>query len=548
MKKVLLLLSISGLIAMGLAPGANAGAMADKNQPTQSLSINENVLVSTMPPAIFGSTNPNDEHSYMLCSTFDDAVCSAATSINFFNHLVPCGAEASVDCVKSLWAVDPAGNRVEATFVKYVDEENPSHHDAIPSLGIPLGKGLGGIWNIPGVKNSAGTTTYLLDAALNGWIEGSGPITSRRLNTTIFSAAFTPVDEKPDPQNDTHSIAVSAGPDHGLGANGFGNALGGICAGHAPKICYAKVDFPTGYRFGFSISVTKPFQGWFHGRFFAPSITLTTGSQQIVSVEAEPVIVPTLEVSAPTASLPTALSDYLFNGRVFGMGGGKIIAESSGQDSFDLASLFLPLAKDTASSSNSYWSFKTLNWNQSMGNVQKCTANDGGVSGVVTTNALVYSAGPPAFNQSTNSLDYKLLSPHYQADGKPAIGTYDLLLRSSVARCIYGFSSAPLKASIEIVSNDGNAQIASTTLVEEKGWLKMSAKGFGYSNPTIKVTLTQDAPVVVPAPAPSIAPPTAPATVVKPVIKQLTITCTKGKSTKKVTAAKPVCPKGYVKK
>jgi hypothetical protein len=31
-------------------------------------------------------------------------------------------------------------------------------------------------------------------------------------------------------------------------------------------------------------------------------------------------------------------------------------------------------------------------------------------------------------------------------------------------------------------------------------------------------------------------------------LKKITITCTKGKTIKKVTALKPVCPKGYVKK
>ena len=34
----------------------------------------------------------------------------------------------------------------------------------------------------------------------------------------------------------------------------------------------------------------------------------------------------------------------------------------------------------------------------------------------------------------------------------------------------------------------------------------------------------------------------------KPVVKKITITCVKGKTTKKVTAIKPVCPKGYTKK
>ena len=554
MRKIIALLFGSVLVVTG-SVAAFAGAMPDKNWPTQSLSISDNILVSTMPDAIFGSTNPSDEHTYKLCDTFDDATCSAATSINFFNHLSPCTSVMTVDCVKSVWATDASGNKTEGQFVKYVDAENPSHYAQIPSLGIPLGKGLGGIWNIPGIKNAAGTSTYLLDVSLNGRIDGTGSLANRNVNFGGgLAATFTPVEEKADPQNDTHSIAVSATADHGLGANGFGNAMNGTCAGHEPKLCYAKADFPTGYRFGFSMSVTHGFAGWFHGRFFAPNITISNGAQQVITVEADPVIVPSLEVSAPTASLPKALSDYIFSGRTFGMGGGKIIGESSNADTFDLATLFLPIAKDTATTSNSFWSFRTLQWDQNSGDVQRCSASDGGVSGVVTTNALVYSAGPPAFNSATSSLDYKLLSPHFQADGQPAVGTYDLLLRSTVARCIYKFTSAPVKASVEIVSNDGNAQIASTVLSEANGWLKMSAKGFSYSNPTIKVKLTQDAPVPVATPSPSASPSATPAaqassTPVAPKVPaKSTILCVKGKTTKSVTAVKPTCPAGYKKK
>ena len=41
----------------------------------------------------------------------------------------------------------------------------------------------------------------------------------------------------------------------------------------------------------------------------------------------------------------------------------------------------------------------------------------------------------------------------------------------------------------------------------------------------------------------------APAPILKPVAaKKMTITCVKGKVVKKVTAVKPVCPKGYKKK
>jgi hypothetical protein len=61
----------------------------------------------------------------------------------------------------------------------------------------------------------------------------------------------------------------------------------------------------------------------------------------------------------------------------------------------------------------------------------------------------------------------------------------------------------------------------------------------------VKIKLSQEPEVVVtptPTPTPT---PTASA---KPVVKKITITCIKGKTSKKVTAIKPKCPTGYKKK
>jgi len=78
-------------------------------------------------------------------------------------------------------------------------------------------------------------------------------------------------------------------------------------------------------------------------------------------------------------------------------------------------------------------------------------------------------------------------------------------------------------------------------LSESNGWLHLSANGFQFSNPSIQVKLSQDAPapVATPTPAPIVAPVTPAKT---------TITCIKGKISKLITAVKPVCPMGYQKK
>ena len=171
--------------------------------------------------------------------------------------------------------------------------------------------------------------------------------------------------------------------------------------------------------------------------------------------------------------------------------------------------------------------------------IQQCSAKNDGLSGVVTTNSLVYNAGPPAFDKESQNLNYKVLSPHYTSTGEIAKGTYDLILSSSVARCIYGFTTAPIQANLTILSEDGSPQVATQVINERNGWLTLSAAGFTYSSPTIKVKLTQEAPA--PTPTPTATTPT----VVK---KSVTITCVKGKTSKKVTGLSPKCPSGYKKK
>jgi hypothetical protein len=83
--------------------------------------------------------------------------------------------------------------------------------------------------------------------------------------------------------------------------------------------------------------------------------------------------------------------------------------------------------------------------------------------------------------------------------------------------------------------------VATTVVSEKNGWVYLSAANFEFSTPVIKAKLTQD--VVEPAST------SKPSQTKKPsVAKKTTITCVKGKTTKKVTALSPKCPSGFKKK
>jgi hypothetical protein len=210
----------------------------------------------------------------------------------------------------------------------------------------------------------------------------------------------------------------------------------------------------------------------------------------------------------------------------------KHINANFSKSSMDNFLLWLPVAKDKAAAMPTQWRLGTMSDNGS-GQVRECLDKEKSLAGVVTTNSTMYIDGPPTFSDGT--LDYKVASTHYEADGATVFkGTYELIMSSSVARCIYKFTAAPISATVSITSENGEANTATTVINEKNGWLKLGAYGFTFSSPTVKVKLTQEkvgpmATATVPA-------------------KKNSITCVKGKTSKKVTAVNAKCPAGYKKK
>jgi hypothetical protein len=188
---------------------------------------------------------------------------------------------------------------------------------------------------------------------------------------------------------------------------------------------------------------------------------------------------------------------------------------------------WIPYIQDTATANVSKWTVRSLS-DSEMQSTGQCLTNNQQLNGLVMTNATQYSSGPPTFNRAEGSLNYQVAAPHYTSGGNVFLGTYDLIMRSEVARCIYGFSKAPLNASISVIDNEGVTTTATKLVSERDGWLRIAAYGFGFSNPIIKVKLTQSGSKGVKA-------------------KKTTITCKKGKSTKRATGNSPRCPSGYKK-
>jgi hypothetical protein len=161
-------------------------------------------------------------------------------------------------------------------------------------------------------------------------------------------------------------------------------------------------------------------------------------------------------------------------------------------EGFEQLELLTDVIGDKAGWAPWMWRVRTLS-DDEMNKAGKCLTTGDGVKGIVTTNATVYGSGPPSFNTTTGSLDYKVAAPHFTRTGDVFKGAYNLIMRSDVARCFYNFTSAPVKADISVIEATGTEGKATTSIKEENGWLTLSASGFSHSAPTVRAKLSQDA-------------------------------------------------------
>jgi hypothetical protein len=158
-----------------------------------------------------------------------------------------------------------------------------------------------------------------------------------------------------------------------------------------------------------------------------------------------------------------------------------------------------------------------------------------GTSGdmVVSSNG-VCDLSTPVWNAENKEFAWTAAAPHFAADGvTPNMGFYKAVIPAADAKLLWGLENpndAAKALSIQVVTTDVGSTSAVATIGVKSGKIIIDVSGFGYSRPKLKIALKKSW---------------------KPAMTMLnktTITCTMGKSVKKITAVKPTCPKGYQKK
>lgn len=477
-----------------------------------------------------------------------------------YNSLLSsCSVTITTDCVTSLTVTKDDGTTFAGTPSSEFTSYNPQGFIGDTSVNLPT-SGSSFVYDIPGLPH-AGGTKYLVVAQIDGRKEKlATKFSDPNLQLGIFAVSFingnyeaniTPSDLNPGGRgSNDEPVPLSIGRNHPHLEQ---------CVQQSKTQCAIPHPLPLESTFTVNIKLSSKINGWLHGRVRNASALLTSnpdGSTQF-QVSAKPVTVPMVGLFAKRNELTPELTEFYTNVKK-PMGGTGLCRDFNetpqclrqqtgfGDEGMKEFLLWLAMMKEKAIAAPTQWSIRTIS--DGGGLDLSCYRNNKSVSGIVMTNATNYISGPPVFNQTTQTLDYKVAAPHFLPSGEVFRGTYDLLIDSKVARCLYGFSNAPIQATVSVISADGVEQSSTTAVSEKDGWLQLTASGFTFSNPTLRVKMQQAAQPIQSNIAKS-STNSAPVAAAKPITKSLqkVISCKKGKSLRKISGINPKCPSGYKK-
>ncbi len=155
-----------------------------------------------------------------------------------------------------------------------------------------------------------------------------------------------------------------------------------------------------------------------------------------------------------------------------------------------------------------------------------------GTSGdmVVSSNG-VCDLSTPVWNAEAKEFSWVAAAPHFAPDGTTLnYGFYKAVIPAADAKLLWGLDNVndAVKAlSVQVSTVEGGTSSAVATVGVKSGKIIIDISGFQYSRPKLKVGLKKSWK--------------------QSMLNKTTITCTRGMSVKKITALKPICPKGYKK-
>ena len=157
----------------------------------------------------------------------------------------------------------------------------------------------------------------------------------------------------------------------------------------------------------------------------------------------------------------------------------------------------------------------------------------------------------PSWSAKDQVLTIQVDSMHLRSDNSVNAGVFNIEMPINTAKCLWGVDlSKAVNASLSASYPElGISEVVTTSSSLSGNYFRVSASGFHFSSPTLKLKVTQETltPPVISPQTPSALPSASPTQIANKLVKK-TIICAKGKLSKKITGLNPICPTGYSKK
>jgi hypothetical protein len=439
------------------------------------------------------------------------------TNVTYRAVLKRCENNTETDCIEGLYASSSAITEKTGSFESVFPKRGVSDF-ASSVTGVPSG-GTMTFYSFADFDHDFGNE-YAVTATLSGWQTGDGQFGSQSVFASInpVSIQVTPCSDASNGRcmDDADNKGTAVDQDQGYKCFAWDVTESNTDSDTAisfgndgdESTCALKHAFPAGVTFKLKLRLSKEPGGWVHGRMANPSVSFEeSGSNTVMTVAAEPVKVPAVGAVSTFAGLPANIQNW-FQTNCSSSGNSNcgsrnpdnpwtntLLRNASVEplpyrdESFNQLSVWNDFINDTAGAEPTQWNVRTLDTGE-MEEASACIRGATGITGVVTTNSTLYSKGPPTYNSTTQTLDYRVAAPHFKRDGvTPFLGEYHLLVREDVAKCLYGFSGSAVTSDVDVLGEDGAAKSAQTSITKVGDYYHFSATGFTFSAPTIKAKL-----------------------------------------------------------
>jgi len=410
------------------------------------------------------------------CESFDKYPCVPSATTFLSGQVVAPVCEASeTNCLRQVFA-ESNGEKIQGRFLGYLQDKQ---FPARPSLGLRGRAASMTLWDIPGVIHAGGSSTYAVSVSYRVQFENG------RFRTNSFESSIVPYLEEVDPINREMKAREFIDPD-GRPSVGYGAASSG-CVWFGRGKCGRAFAFSADYKIGIEIKFERELANWFKARLQDTDLTVTRASSRdnLIRVSGRPIEIPLFSYSLEFRTLPEEIKRFFKKNNLY-LNPGVSGTTNDNMHSMAFVEMYRKYVNDTAAATLSVWSFSNI----PVGPYLQCLSGSSQILGMVTTNSMTYQGEPPKYKNGF--LEYEVAGMHYLPGGEElALGSYELIIKSSVAQCLYGLGKVPLSASVSVVNDKGKKTFATTTVGEKDGWLKLSAKGFTFSKKIIKVKITQ---------------------------------------------------------